>query len=69
MAKTKANRVVGIMAGVERDWQAENDLDTLMRAQAIERDKKRLAAAQALAKKRLLDTAAVIKEGGADDKE
>lgn len=44
------------------DWQIEDDLRTLMRAEEIEKDPKRLAKAQALAKKKLLDLAAVASE-------
>ena len=33
------------MAASDRDWEAENDLRTLIEAEKIKRDKKRLAAA------------------------
>jgi hypothetical protein len=46
----------------EDDWQAESDLDCLMRAEQVESDPKRLAAAQKLAKERLLKLAAVASE-------
>ena len=48
------------------DWQVESDLRTLMEAEKIESDPKRIAKARALAKKRLLDMAAVVK-GEKDD--
>ena len=41
------------------DWQAEDDMRTLMRAEEIKRDAKRLAAAKACAKKKLEDLALV----------
>ena len=50
----------------EDDWQTQRDLETLMECERIEKDPKRLAKAQALAKKRLLDLAAVASEGSDD---
>lgn len=50
----------------EDDWQTQRDLETLMECERIEKDPKRLAKAQALAKKRLLDLAAVASEGKSD---
>lgn len=47
----------------EDDWQTQRDLETLMECERIEKDPKRLAKAQALAKKRLLDLASVAAEG------
>lgn len=44
-----------LMASSERDWQAEDDMRTLMRAKAIERDPKRLAKARAAAKRKLTE--------------
>ena len=48
------------------DWQVESDLRTLMEAEKIQADPKRIAKVRALAKKRLLDMAAVVK-GEKDD--
>lgn len=59
--KTKANAVVGMMSAKERDWQAEGDCDTLMRAIEIRRDPKRLKKAIAIAKERLSQAQAVTK--------
>lgn len=59
--KTKANAVVGMMPQKERDWQAEGDTDTLMRAIEIRRDPKRLKAAIRIAKERLSQAQAVTK--------
>lgn len=47
-------------------WRAERDLDTLMECEKIEKDPKRLAAAQKLAKDRLMALAGVASEGKAD---
>lgn len=41
------------------DWQAEDDLRTLMRCEEIEKDPKRYKAAKELAKKKLLEMAAI----------
>lgn len=45
------------------DWQVEHDLDILIECEKIESDPKRLAKAQALAKRRMLEVAAVAAEG------
>lgn len=50
----------------EEEWRVERDLDTLMECERIEKDPKRLAAAQALAKKRLMDLAGVASESPKD---
>lgn len=42
----------------EKDWQAENDAETLARAAEIKADKKRMSAAASAAKK-MVDDAAV----------
>ena len=47
----------------EDDWRAESDLRTLIECEKIESDPKRLAKAQALAKKRMLEVAAIASEG------
>ena len=61
MAKTtKANGVIGVAPESERDWRAEGDCDTLMRAIEIRKDPKRLKAALKIAKERLAQTEAVL---------
>lgn len=50
-----------------KDWQAESDLRTLIEAKTIEKDPKRYAAAQALAKTRMMDMAAVAVEDEPDE--
>lgn len=47
----------------DSDWEAQRDLETLIEAERIEKDPKRLAKARALAKQRLLDIASVASEG------
>lgn len=49
----------GSVSAAGYDWQAEDDMRTLVRAMEIKRDPKRLAAAQACAKKKLEEVAAV----------
>lgn len=46
----------------ERDWEAESDCDTLMRAEKIKRDKNRYGRAQKVAKQRLEEAAMLIGE-------
>jgi len=53
-------------AAAPTDWRVESDLNTMMEAEAIENDPKRLAAVQALAKKKMLDMAALAKESKDD---
>lgn len=59
--KTKSNQIIGVSPAKERDWQAEGDTDTLMRAIEIRRDPKRLKAAIRIAKERLSQAQAVTK--------
>lgn len=47
----------------EHDWRTENDLSTLLEAERIQKDPKRLAAAQKLAKTKLMPLAAIASEG------
>ncbi len=51
----------------DEEWRAESDLRALMEAEKIRRDPKRLAKAQALAKSRMLETAAVASAEPEDD--
>jgi hypothetical protein len=41
------------MRAQEKKWRAESDLDSLVRAEEVKKDKERLAAARALAKEKL----------------
>ena len=47
------------------DWQCEEDLRTMIRAEEIKKDQKRFAKVTALAKKKMMDMAAVA----TDDKD
>ena len=62
MAKSKNTA----MAIADEDWQVESDLRTMIECEKIEKDPKRLAKVQALAKKRMMDMAAVASEGSDD---
>lgn len=56
MAKIKA---VGISIKDDERWRVEHDLETLMNAEKIKADPKRLAKAQALAKQKMMEAASV----------
>ena len=64
MAKKSSGNTIGL--SMPTDWQAQSDLDTMLRSEEIEADSKRLAAVQALAKKKMMDMAAIAKEGPND---
>lgn len=46
----------------DKKWQAECDMRTLMEAKKIESDPKRLKAAQAMAKEKMMEAAKVASE-------
>lgn len=48
--------------GMDKEWQAEDDMRTLVRAEEIRKDPKRLKAAQQLAKKRAEELNALNKQ-------
>jgi hypothetical protein len=50
------------VADAADDWQTEDDLRTLVRAREIEKDPKRMKAAQELAKKKMVEVAAVASD-------
>lgn len=54
----KSNKA-GMPIAAQDDWQAEEDLRTLMRCEEIEKDPKRYKAAKDLAKKKLLEMASI----------
>lgn len=58
----KKRHSLGEVAGPD-DWKVEADLRTLMECEAIEKDPKRMAAVRALAKKKMLEIAAIASEG------
>lgn len=47
----------------EARWRAERDLDTLLEAEKVEKDPKRLAAAKKLAQERMMAVAGIASEG------
>jgi hypothetical protein len=51
----------------ENEWRVESDLRTLIEAEQIEKDPKRMKMVRALAKKRMLEVASVAAEGGSED--
>lgn len=61
MAKKSSNAIA--MTKAEDDWQVESDLRTMIECEKIEADPKRLAKVQALAKKRMMEVAAIASEG------
>lgn len=63
MAKAASTKSI---VRAEDDWQVESDLRTMMECEAIEKDPKRLAAVQALAKKKMLGMASIASEGKDD---
>lgn len=60
---TKKSRNKTTTIGVDEEWRVEQDLRTLVEAEAIEKDPKRFAKVQALAKKRMMEVAAIAAEG------
>jgi hypothetical protein len=48
-------------------WRVESDLNTLLEAEKIEKDKKRMAKVRALAKQRMLEAASLAVEGESAD--
>lgn len=57
MKRKKSNALAGISE--DNRWRVESDLSTLMEAEKIKADSKRLAAAQALAKEKMMAAAKV----------
>lgn len=47
---------------MDKEWQAEEDMRTLVRAEEVRKDPKRLKAAQAMAKKRADELKALTPE-------
>jgi len=64
--KRKASSNTVSMRSGEDDWQVESDLRTLMECEKIEKDPKRMAKVRALAKKKLMEVAAIASESGMD---
>jgi hypothetical protein len=64
MKKNSGNAIA--RSSPSNDWEAENDLRTMLECEAIEADPKRLARVQALAKAKMLDMAKLASEGKDD---
>lgn len=54
---------LGAAVADETDWRVESDLNTLLEAEKIEKDPKRMAAVSKLAKAKMLSMASVAQEG------
>ncbi len=57
----------GISSSSSDDWRVESDLNTLLEAEKIEKDPKRMSKVRALAKQKMLDVAKVAAEGESGD--
>jgi hypothetical protein len=57
----------GIAISSNDEWRIESDLNTLLEAEKIEKDPKRMSKVRALAKKRMLEVASVAAEGEKGD--
>jgi hypothetical protein len=66
MAKSSRANVISSPKAEEDRWRAESDLRTMLDAEEIEKDPKRLAAVQKLAKEKMMTMAGIATEG-ADD--
>lgn len=61
MAKNR--KMATAIAAATDDWQVEDDLRTLARAEEIQKDPKRMARVTELAKKKMLEMASIASEG------
>ncbi|ENO82070.1 hypothetical protein B447_05013 [Thauera sp. 27] len=61
-----AKKGTNVMVVSNDDWQAKNDLDTMMEYERICKDPKRKAKVQALAKQKMMAMAAVVAEADED---
>jgi len=61
MAKNKRT-TLGILSSSEDDWAAQRDLETMIEAEKIEGDPKRLAKVRKLAQKKMLEVAKVASD-------
>ena len=67
MAKAKvSSNTIASMRDEDMKWRVESDLRTMLESEAIEKDPKRLAAVQKLAKEKMMDMAAVATESAKD---
>lgn len=67
MATKKASaNTISSPKGEMDNWRVESDLRTMLESEAIEKDPKRLAAVQKLAKTKMMDMAKVATESAED---
>ena len=59
------NKTAEVSIKPDEEWRVESDLRTMIEAEAIKTDAKRYAKVQAMAKKRMMETAKVA--GGTQD--
>lgn len=59
------NKTAEVSIKADEEWRVESDLRTMIDAEAIKTDAKRYAKVQAMAKKRMMETAKVA--GGTQD--
>jgi hypothetical protein len=59
------NKTAEVSIKADEEWRVESDLRTMIEAEAIKQDAKRYAKVQAMAKKRMMETAKVA--GGTQD--
>jgi hypothetical protein len=59
------NKTAEVLIKADEEWRVESDLRTMIEAEAIKQDAKRYAKVQAMAKKRMMETAKVA--GGTQD--
>lgn len=59
MSVAKANKAKSASIAEDEEWRVESDLRTLIEAEKIRRDPKRLAKVKAMAKSRMMEAAAV----------
>lgn len=65
MAAKKANQAVTIGGYDDAKWRAEDDMRTLARAKEIEADRKRMMAAQKMAKEKMSELQKVVSKAPA----
>lgn len=65
MPKKSSNRITSY-AEENAKWRTESDLRTLIEAEQIEKDPKRIKAARELAKEKMLEVAAVAAESDSE---
>jgi hypothetical protein len=65
MAKNR--KMAAAVTAAHDDWETEDDLRTLARAEEIQKDSKRMSRVTAMAKKKMLAMASIASEGAEGD--